>query len=77
MCLWALRVDEIDANKLVSDEDFVGLWFWDGNVRILQHFNAAWLAHLNSFHRRHGSVLNWALVEEESGLYREQRTEMS
>lgn len=65
-----VRVDEIDSNKLVSDEDFVGLWFWDRNVRILQGVNATWLADLNSFHRRHGSLLNWASGEEETGLYR-------
>jgi hypothetical protein len=72
----AVRVDEIDSNKLVSDEDLVGLWLWDGNVGILQCVNATRLADLNSFHRRHDS-LKWALGEEETGLYKGQREEMS
>ena len=47
-----LRVDEIDADKVVFDQDLAFLGLRDGQVgAVLQHFGPAVLLHDHALHR--------------------------
>jgi hypothetical protein len=48
---YRLRVDIIDANKVVPYEDLTLFWSWDREVGlVLQDFNTSILFNLNAFH---------------------------